>query len=142
MRRITAHAADLAPRIGVPADQWFVPDDEEPGTWRTRVVGGACVFRQGSERGCALHGFAMERGIDYHVLKPIVDCLFPLTWDGDVLCPADEVLDGELVCLATGPTLYRGVRDELCYYFDPGLITRLDQLERATIRRRHAPRTR
>jgi hypothetical protein len=76
-----------------------------------------------------LHAFCLERGIDHHELKSLVDGLFPLTYEDDVLCPATEAATGELVCLETGPTLYRGMREELRYYFGDELVTVLDGIE-------------
>jgi hypothetical protein len=37
--------------------------------------------------------------------------------------------DRSLICLDTGPTLYRGVRDELGYYFGESLLVALDAVE-------------
>ena len=132
---LEAHAEELEARVGIPRDQWFTgeysPDPEMPGggSLRTRVVDGACIFRDRTGRGCHVHAYALERGIDYHTLKPIIDCLFPLTFSEGVLYPAIEVDDGSLICLDTGPTLYRGVRDELGYYFGEGLLHALDAVE-------------
>ena len=126
----------IATYVGVPAESWFEAGEERDaelpggGSRRTRVVDGACVFLNRRGRGCQLHAFALERGIDYHDVKSIVDCLFPLTFEDGVLCPADEVVDHELVCLDQGPTLYRGIRDELRYYFGDEFVATLDTLER------------
>jgi len=133
--RILAHADSLEAYLGIPRDRWFTgevePDPDVPGgeTWRTRVVDGACVFLNRHGRGCRLHTFCLEHGIDHRDLKSVVDLLFPLTFEDGVLCPALEAEDGELVCLDTGPTLYRGVRDELAYFFGTDLVTELDRLE-------------
>jgi len=134
---LEAHAAELETRTGIPRDRWFTgeytPDPEMPGggSLRTQVVDGACVFRNRDGRGCHVHAYALERGIDYHTIKPIIDCLFPLTFSEGVLYPAIEVDDGSLICLDTGPTLYRGVRDELGYYFGEELLRALDAVEAA-----------
>lgn len=133
--RILSHTADLEAYLGIPHDRWFTAerelDPEAPGgeTWRTSVVDGACVFLNRGGRGCRLHSFCLERGIDYHELKSMVDGLFPLTFEEGVLCPALEAADDELVCLGTGPTLYRGIREEIRYYFGDELVTVLDALE-------------
>jgi hypothetical protein len=133
--RILAHADALEAYLGIPREQWFTgeiePDADVPGgeTWRTRVVDGACVFLNRQGRGCRLHTFCLERGIEHRELKSVVDLLFPLTFEAGVLCPADEVLDDELVCVGSGPTLYQGVKDELAYCFGPELIAELDRLE-------------
>lgn len=136
--RILAHAADLEAYLGIPRERWFTserePDPEAPGgeSWRTAVVDGACVFLNRGGRGCRLHAFCLERGIDHHELKSIVDGLFPLTFEAGVLCPALEAEENELVCMGTGPTLYRGIREEVRYYFGDELIAVLDAMEAAT----------
>ena len=133
--QILAHADALEAFLGIPRDQWFTGevelDEDVPGgeTWRTRVTDGACVFLNRNGRGCQLHAFCVEQGIEYRELKSIVDVLFPLTFEGGVLCPAREAVAEELVCLRTGPTLYRGVRSEIAYYFGPELVGELDRLE-------------
>ena len=134
--RIMQRADALEAYIGVPREEWFtrerIDDPELPGggSLRTRVTDGACVFLDRQHRGCTIHRFCDEFGTDYHDLKSVVDCLFPLCVSDAVLCPADEVDDGTLACVATGPTLYRGLRDELRYYFGDGLLETLDVLER------------
>ena len=133
--QILAHADALEAFLGIARDQWFSGevelDEDVPGgeTWRTRVLGGACVFLNRKGRGCQLHAFCVEQGIEHRELKSIVDVLFPLTFEGGVLCPAREAVAEELVCLRTGPTLYRGVRSEIAYYFGPELVGELDRLE-------------
>lgn len=127
--------ADFEAFSGIPRDRWFTgertPDETMPGggSDRTQVVDGACVFLNRVGRGCLLHAYALARQIDYHEVKGIVDCLFPLTWEDDVLGVAEEVSDESLICLDTGPTVYRGVREELRYYFGDGLVAELDQME-------------
>ena len=133
--QILAHADALEAFLGISRDQWFTgeveQDEDVPGgeTWRTRVVDGACVFLNRKGRGCRLHAFCVEQGIEHRELKSIVDVLFPLTFEDGVLCPAHEAADGTLVCLDSGPTLYRGVRSEIAYYFGHELIAELDRLE-------------
>jgi hypothetical protein len=135
LRAIKTHAPALEAYTGIARDQWFrstrTPDSEMPGggSVRTRVVRGACVFRDRAGRGCLIHAFCLERGLDYHDLKPIVDCLFPLTFSGGTLTTAPEVDDDSLVCLNTGPTLYRGLRGELGFYFGTELVAALDRIE-------------
>jgi hypothetical protein len=121
---------------GVPKERWFtgewVDDKEFPGgrQTRTRIEGGACVFRNRKGRGCMIHSYALERGIDYHELKPMVSALFPLTFDYGLLHPSNEIEDRSLQCYSDGPTLYRGVRDEVAYYFGDALVSELDGFER------------
>ncbi len=133
--RLEARAADVEAFTGVPRSQWltgeWVDDPELPGGryTRTRVAGGACVFRNRKGRGCMLHSYALDRGIDYHEVKPMVSALFPLTFDGGLLHPSTEIADRSLRCIDDGPTLYRGVRSEVEWYFGPELVGELDALE-------------
>jgi hypothetical protein len=132
---IQAHADPLERYTGIPRARWFESgierDPELPGggARRTRVEGGACVFLNRAGRGCRIHAYCLERGLDYHELKSMVDCLFPLTFEGSLLCPADELADGDLVCRDQGPTAYHGVREELRYYFGDRCVAALDALE-------------
>ncbi len=132
--RLEAVGEALAKYAGVPQDRWFggewTVDAEFPGGrhTRTRVEDGACVFRSRRGRGCLIHSFALERGIDYHELKPMVSVLFPITFDGGLLHPSNEIEDRSLQCIDDGPTLYEGVRDEIGWYFGPELVAELDAL--------------
>lgn len=136
-RNLESHAPALEAFTGIPTGRWFTgpgtPDDSMPGggSVRTAVENGACVFLNRQGRGCRIHAYAVSAGVDYHDLKSMVDCLFPLTWEDEVLGLSEEVADSSLICLDTGPTLYRGVREELRYYFGDGLVTELDGLETA-----------
>ena len=138
--RLEARADEIAAFTGVPRERWFTDewtDDREfPGGrhTRTRVEDGACVFRNRTGRGCRIHSFALERGIDYHELKPMVSVLFPVTFDGGLLHPSNEIADRSLQCYGDGPSLYRGVRDEIGWYFGADLVTELDALERGARR--------
>jgi len=133
------HAPALEAYTGIPRGRWFEPGVERDrdfpggGARRTRVEDGRCVFLNRAGRGCRIHAFCVERGLDYHDMKSIVDCLFPVTFAGDLLCAADEVTDGELVCMDQGPTLYRGVRAELAYYFGDACVAALDAVEAASM---------
>jgi len=132
---LEGHADAFETFSGIPRQRWFTgagaPDDSMPGggSIRTATDAGACVFLNRESRGCRLHAYALAAGVDYHDLKSIVDCLFPLTWEGEVLGLSEEVLDSSLICLDTGPTLYRGVREELRFYFGDALLTELDGIE-------------
>jgi hypothetical protein len=120
--------------VGVPESEWFtvdaVADSEFPSGHhvRTELRNGACVFRNPNGRGCLIHGFCLEEGLDYHLLKPMVSVLFPLTFEQGVLVASDESLDGTLICGGAGPSCYDGAREELRYYFGSGLIGELDML--------------
>ncbi len=135
--RILAHADALEPMVGLPRDAWFrervTEDADFPGgaATRTAVVNGACVFLRRDARGCLLHAFALERGEDYHGLKPMVSALFPVTFGEGALICSGELTDGSLVCAGEGPTAYEMARDELAYYFDAELVGELDALRQS-----------
>jgi hypothetical protein len=137
VERIRAHADDLEAFVGVSRGRWFtdeVEDDPEVpggGSLRTRVESGHCVFLNRQARGCLLHAYCLSNGIDYHDLKSMVDCLFPITFFERTLCPSDDVDDHSLICLDSGPTLYRGLRHELEYYFGGEFVSVLDGVEGA-----------
>ncbi len=135
MLRILARADAIERAVDAPRDMWFSStledDPEHPGGKyaRTRVRNGYCVFHVLGGRGCALHAYALGEGIDYHDIKPMVSALFPLTFDGGLLHASTEIEDGTLVCGGSGPTLYRGARAELAYYFGERLTRELDAFE-------------
>jgi Fe-S-cluster containining protein len=133
--RLRALPRDFHDRIGVAAEDWFtdevIGDPEFPGGLhvRSRVRNGACVFRNHAQRGCAIHAYCLEKGLDYHRFKPMVSVLFPVTFEGGVLTASGEAADGSLICGGSGPSLYDGARDELSYYFGSDLVADLDQLK-------------
>jgi hypothetical protein len=133
--RLEEHREGIEKFTGIPRDRWYTDewteDKEFPGgrNTRTRVVDGACVFRNRSGRGCLIHSYAVDKGVDYHELKPMVSVLFPLTWDYGLLHSSNEIRDKSLQCYGDGPTLYRGVRDEVGWYFGDGLVEELDRME-------------
>lgn len=145
VERLLAHADGIEKLTGIPRSEWLdgihVPDPDYPGggNQRTRAVDGGCVFLdQGKHggRGCMLHRYAIAEGIDYHEVKPLMSSLFPLSFEGSddgapgcTLRAAGEVEDEELVCLDEGPTMYRGARNELLYYFGEELVAELDAME-------------
>ena len=137
--RIEACADELERAIGVPRAEWFTgeecDDADVPGgrLARTSVRGRGCVFLAASGRGCLLHRFALETGRDYHDLKPMISSLFPLTFGEGLLMGSIEVDERELICLDQGATLYRGVRDELAYYFGDAFVAELDAIEARTL---------
>lgn len=118
--------------VGVPSNLWFeedsVQDREFPSgaNTRTRTNDGRCIFRAADARGCLIHAYCLNEGLDYHLLKPLVSILFPLTFEDGVLVPSDEVADGSLICAKQGDTLYEGVRDELVYFFGSAFVAELD----------------
>jgi hypothetical protein len=100
----------------------------------TTVVDGICVFANRQGRGCLIHRYALQNGLDVHEIKPMVCVIFPLFWREGALVPSVEIADGTLVCLGRGPSLYRSVRQEVAYYFGAELVAELDQIERAALR--------
>lgn len=144
-------APDLEQYLGVKREEWFRLDEDDFGVadapeypggryTRTRVVelppgrsahnAEACVFLDPAGRGCRLHRFALERGVEVHAIKPMICLLFPVSFDAGVLCPAFEFeCDDELVCENHGTPIYRGARDDLLWYFGPELVAELDAIE-------------
>jgi hypothetical protein len=133
--RIMMYAEQIENYLKIPRTEWFIDsykyDKEFPGGQysRTKVRDNTCVFINKNERGCMIHKFCMLNNIDFHILKPMVGSLFPITFNEGVLHPSNEVLDNSLICLHKGPTLYQGVREELIYYFGLELVNELDSLE-------------
>ena len=133
--RLLAAPEKFKKLVGVPESEWFtddvIADPEFPSGRhrRTQIRNGACVFHNPESRGCLIHMYCLEEGLDYHSLKPMVSVLFPLTFEHGVLMPSTEILDGTLICAADGPTCYEGVRSELFYYFGEGLVQELDALK-------------
>src|SRR5690349_17390528 len=70
--RLKALPRDFHDRIGVPHQDWFtgaiIADPEFPGGAhvRTEVRDGVCIFRNRGARGCAIHAYCLEKGLDYH----------------------------------------------------------------------------
>ena len=141
VKRLMDHKDALETWLKIPASDWFTDELDKhadyPGgaCMRTNTRDGKCIFLNQNGRGCRLHAFALEKGLDYHDFKPVLSTLFPLTFDDGVLHVMDEVDDGTLVCLGEGPTLYQGVRGELEYYFGPSFVEELDAVEAAHARR-------
>lgn len=136
--RIEALGPDFDVHVGVPRSKWFTRqrwnDPEFPGgaQARTRVKDGACVFLDREKRGCKIHSYCIDKGVDYHQLKPLVSVLFPLTFEGGVLVASGEVEDKSLICGGQGPSIYEGLRGELAYYFGDALISELDSIRAQT----------
>ena len=92
--RLKALPQDFKILVGVPEGQWFTTaithDPEFPGGShvRTAIVHGACVFRNREGRGCLIHAYALEKGLDYHTFKPLVSTLFPVSFERGVLVAA------------------------------------------------------
>jgi Fe-S-cluster containining protein len=139
--RLEADAEALEAFVGVRRTDWFKGtfhgDREYPGGryTRTRVVDGSCVFLNRQGRGCLIHSYCLEKGLDFHTLKPLVCSLFPLSFSDGLLFPSAEILDNTLQCIDLGPTLYEGARNDVGYYFGPELLTELDALALETAAR-------
>jgi len=120
--------------VRVPPSEWFTatptPDAEFPsGAYvRTRATDGKCVFHIESGRGCAIHAYCLREGLDYHLYKPMVSTLFPVTFENGLLCASSEAADGSLICSGQGDALYDGAREELRYYFGDRLVEELDAI--------------
>jgi hypothetical protein len=138
-RQVLALADEIEPYLGFPRDLWFQdwykPNDDYPeGRYtRTRVIEGSCVFLSRHGRGCLLHRFALERGLDVRAVKPMMCNLFPVLPENGLLGLPDEIRDGSLTCLGSGPTLYRSARPDLGHYFGAELLAELDALETAAL---------
>jgi Fe-S-cluster containining protein len=152
MAALQEYQQELEQYLGVPHDEWFrldpedcgVLDDEEypSGQYtRTQVVElpagrsphneWACVFLDPKGRGCRIHRFALERGIQVHEIKPMVCLLFPVSFTAGELIPAYEfTLEDELVCQGPGDTLYESARSDIEWYFGSELVKELDELNR------------
>jgi hypothetical protein len=139
VERLLALGRDFERHVGTPRQHWFtttpVADDEFPARshFRTLVKQGYCVFHEPGGRGCRIHSWCAERGLDYRHFKPLVSILFPLTFESSVLVPSTELLDGTLACGGEGDILYDGVRDELAYFFGQGCVVELDAVRERTM---------
>jgi Fe-S-cluster containining protein len=130
--RIMAYKDELQQRLGIDASKWFstesVADVDYPSKYmrRANVYNGCCVFRNRSGRGCLLHSMALEKGIDPHLIKPMVCFLFPVTWDKGCLLAAD-FLD-ELPCCGQGEPLPDAVVNEIRYYLGDDVAAEIESL--------------
>jgi hypothetical protein len=138
MERLRALGPAFETFAGTPQTEWFAPeivtDEEFPSGrhGRTRVANGKCVFADRQGRGCKIHAYCLENAVDYHLYKPMVSILFPLTFEHGVLVPSPEAVDGSLICSGDGPSLYEGVRGELAHFFGDELVAVLDALRDRT----------
>ena len=134
MERLRALGPAFEAFAGAPQAEWFaeriVEDREFPSGahGRTRAVDGKCVFAGRKGRGCKIHAYCLENALDYHLYKPMVSILFPLTFEQGVLTPSPEAVDASLICSGDGPSLYDGVRGELAHFFGWNLVAALDEL--------------
>ena len=122
---------------GAPQSEWFtaklVEDAEFPSGRhaRTRSVSGKCIFADRVGRGCRIHAWCLKNGLDYHLYKPMVSILFPVTFEHGALVPSPEAVDASLICSGQGARLYDGVREEIGWYFGQDLLAALDVIRSA-----------
>jgi hypothetical protein len=135
VNRILKHKDGLEKFTGVNAEKWFYPkkrkwDHEYPGNEYTRTTkrNKFCIFHDPKGKGCMLHSYSLNKGIDYHDLKPFFCSMFPVTFYEGILCIPEEIEDKTLACLGIGPSLYQGAREEIRYYFGDGIIDELDEI--------------
>jgi Fe-S-cluster containining protein len=138
------HGDALEQYTGTSRADWFEPEvyadgDFPGGRFRsTRVASGTCIFKNKNRRGCSIHSYCLENGLDYHDIKPVLCWLFPLTVETGALCPQNVVLEKSLVCVDRGITLYQSQRGEVGNLFGAELVAELDELERQTLADAHA----
>jgi Fe-S-cluster containining protein len=132
---LRANASVLEARVGLAATDWFretrTIDSEFPGGshTRTQVRNGRCLFLNRAGRGCHIHSHCLENGIDFHAWKPMVCCLFPVTFDGGTFLVSRELSESSLVCTGPGLTAYRSARADIGYYFGDPMLAELDALD-------------
>jgi Fe-S-cluster containining protein len=134
VERLRARKDELEAYLGGHFEDWFTwewePTPDYPGgkATRTRVVKGACTFQNRDTGACRLHAFALEKGFDYHEIKPLISSLFPLTFGEGLLCLSEELYEGSLACMGAGPSVYDAQRSELLHYFGAECVVELDAI--------------
>jgi hypothetical protein len=132
--RLQSLGGDFVAYAGVPMDRWFdgnvIDDGEFPSArmMRVRAQDGHCVFLDTTGRGCKIHSYCLERGLDYHVYKPFVCFLFGVTFEYGNLVPSNEIRDKSLACYGEGPTVFEAARDEISALFGPELVAALERV--------------
>lgn len=127
---ILVFARKLEADLRLPSLEWFeaetITDPDYPSgkAVRTRVYSGKCVFYDHALRGCTPHKFAQEKGLDRHLLKPMVCSLFPIGWEQCRLF-VSSFLD-ELPCKDRGISAFEAQKGELRIYFGPDLVSELE----------------
>jgi Fe-S-cluster containining protein len=130
--RILAYKDELEKRLGICAARWFtgdvIADVDYPSKYyrRTSVLNGHCIFHNINARGCLLHSMAIEKGIDPHLIKPMICFLFPVTWEWDYLHISD-FLD-ELCCKQDGDFVLDSIMPELRYYLGDEMADELEHI--------------
>lgn len=139
---ILAKADDIRPllRAEVKDAPWFETEVERDadypsgGCVRTTLFENRCTFLAHDRRGCAIHRASIERGWNFHGIKPAICRLFPLSYEQDLLMIAEEY--PEYSCAhVDGPTLYRITRDAFAELFGEELVIALDAVEQRVLAR-------
>jgi len=131
MERVLHYAYQLEYELGIPSSQWFQDeigiDTNYPSgkTINTRIYNSKCVFYERNNRGCSLQRFCIERGMDIHLLKPMVCCLFPVAWENERLY-VSGFLD-ELPCRNNGISVFEAQKGELMVYLGDDFVTALER---------------
>jgi len=133
---LLARADEIRPLLhaGAQNEPWFDEDVEEDEDYpsgevvRSAVWNDRCIFRAHDGRGCVIHRAALERGWALRDIKPAICRLFPLSYEEDTICLADEY--AEYSCAhVDGPTLYRLTRETLGDVFGADLVRAMDAAE-------------
>jgi hypothetical protein len=103
----------------------------------TPIVDGMCVFKNRNSRGCGIHSFCFEKGIDVRALKFFACCIFPVEVnkvqdETNILTVGYELRhEGfDIDCKFTGDsTVYECAREDIDYYFGKGLIDVIDDVK-------------
>lgn len=96
----------------------------------SRVVNGTCAFRNTGGRGCLIHKFSLESGMDFRDIKFLYCCFFPADiFDGELLSYSNLLRrKGYLNCEGGNSTVYETSKNDIEYYFGQGLINELDNI--------------
>ena len=133
---ILARADSIRPLLRAEAANlpWFDeevehdPDYPSGAVVRTAVFNDGCLFLAHDRRGCAIHRASIEQGWDFRGIKPAICRLFPLSYETDTICIADEYT--EYSCAhVDGPSLYRISRDLIAELWGDALVAELDRAE-------------
>ncbi len=135
--QILAHAGDVRAVLDAEvADQpWFETEEKVDADFpsgryvRTRTHGGGCLFLSHDGRGCAIHRASIERGWDFHGVKPHVCRLFPLSYDERSIVLSDDYRDYSCSLDPAAPSVYRVGRPTLAAIFGDALVAALDAAE-------------
>lgn len=128
---ILKYAGQLEPELGIPSSRWFEDKFESDVDYpsgevcRTKVLNGRCVFFKRGFRGCSIHRFGLNKGVDIHQIKPMVCSLFPVTWEDDRMF-VSSFLD-ELPCKDKGVTVFEAQKDVLKVYFGSDFVSELER---------------